>query len=90
LLFSLGQPAFPVDTHIYRVTGRIGLLPEKMTVAAAHTHLETLFPPDTYYAAHLNIIRLGREICAARKPACPRCPLRGICQYAGALGISVK
>jgi endonuclease-3 len=82
LLFSLGRPAFPVDTHIYRVTGRIGLRPEKMTVEDAHVHLEKVFPPDTYYAAHLNIIRLGREICAARKPACERCPLSGICNYA--------
>jgi endonuclease-3 len=82
LLFSLGRPAFPVDTHIYRVTGRIGLRPEKMTVEEAHIHLEKLFPPETYYAAHLNIIRLGREICAARKPACDRCPLRVICNYA--------
>jgi endonuclease-3 len=82
LLFSLGRPAFPVDTHIYRVTGRIGLRPEKMTVEDAHLHLEKLFPPEAYYAAHLNIIRLGREICAARKPACGRCPLRGLCNYA--------
>ena len=85
LLFSLGRPAFPVDTHIYRVTGRIGLRPEKMTVEDAHIHLEKLFPPEIYYAAHLNIIRLGREICQARKPACERCPLRGICKYANAL-----
>jgi endonuclease-3 len=82
LLFSLGRPAFPVDTHIFRVTGRIGLRPEKMTVEEAHTHLEKLLLPETYYAAHLNIIRLGREICAARKPACLRCPLREHCKYA--------
>jgi endonuclease-3 len=82
LLFSLGRPAFPVDTHIYRVTGRIGLRPEKMTVEDAHLYLEKLFPPETYYATHLNIIRLGREICAARKPACRRCPLRRLCNYA--------
>jgi endonuclease-3 len=82
LLFSLGRPAFPVDTHIYRVTGRIGLRPEKMMVEDAHLYLEKLFPPETYYAAHLNIIRLGREICAARKPACGRCPLRRLCNYA--------
>ncbi len=82
LLFSLGRPAFPVDTHIYRVTGRIGLCPKKMTVEGAHVHLEKIFPPEAYYAAHLNIIRLGREICAARKPACPRCPLLGLCNYA--------
>jgi endonuclease-3 len=82
LLFSLGRPAFPVDTHIYRVTGRIGLRPEKMMVEDAHLYLEKLFPPETYYAAHLNIIRLGREICAARKPACGRCPLNRLCNYA--------
>ena len=82
LLFSMGRPAFPVDTHIYRVTGRIGLRPEKMGVEEAHLHLEKLFPSETYYAAHLNIIRLGREICAARKPACERCPLRSLCNYA--------
>ncbi len=82
LLFSLGRPAFPVDTHIFRVTGRIGLLPGNMTVTQAHPHLENLFPPDAYYSAHLNIIRLGREICSARQPACPRCPLRTLCKYA--------
>jgi endonuclease-3 len=82
LLFSLGRPAFPVDTHIYRVSGRIGLRPEKMTVEGAHPHLEKLFPPDTYYAAHLNIIQLGREICTARKPDCGKCPLQEVCDYA--------
>jgi endonuclease-3 len=79
LCFSLGRPAFPVDTHIYRVTGRIGLRPEKMNVEDAQRYLEEMFPPETYYAAHLNIIRLGREICGARKPNCPACPLRKLC-----------
>ena len=81
LCFSLNRPAFPVDTHIYRVTGRIGLRPEKMTVEQAHPYLESLLPPETYYAAHLNLIRLGREICHARKPDCPICPIRKICKY---------
>ena len=81
LCFSLGKPAFPVDTHIYRVTGRIGLRPETMTVEQAHPHLEALFPPETYYAAHLNLIRLGREVCSARKPNCPQCPIIRLCDY---------
>jgi endonuclease-3 len=81
LCFSLNKPAFPVDTHIYRVTGRIGLRPEKMTVEQAHVYLESIFPPETYYAAHLNIIRLGREICQARKPNCPKCPIIKLCDY---------
>jgi endonuclease-3 len=81
LLFALDRPAFPVDTHIQRVTGRIGLRPANMTVERAHTHLEALFPPSAYYAAHLNLIRLGREICHPRKPDCPHCPVRGLCDY---------
>lgn len=79
LLFSLGRPAFPVDTHIYRVTGRIGLRPQGMSVEQAHAHLEALFPPETYYAAHLNLIRLGRETCQARRADCPACPLQRLC-----------
>ncbi len=82
LLFSLGKPAFPVDTHIYRVTGRIGLRPPNMTVEQAHPHLAALFPPEEYGPAHLNIIRLGREICHARKPNCAICPLNDLCDYA--------
>jgi endonuclease-3 len=82
LLFSLGRPAFPVDTHIYRVTGRIGLRPEEMSVEEAHPYLEGLFPAEAYYAAHLNLIRLGREVCTARRPECERCPLRRLCSYA--------
>jgi endonuclease-3 len=81
LLFSLGKPAFPVDTHIYRVTGRLGLRAEKMNLEQAHQHLEPLLPPDSYYAAHLNIIHLGREVCTARKPNCTACPLQQLCDY---------
>jgi endonuclease-3 len=81
LLFSLEMPAFPVDTHIYRVSGRLGLRPEKMNLEQAHKHLSKLFPPEAYYAAHLNIIRLGREVCQARRPSCPICPLNDLCDY---------
>jgi endonuclease-3 len=81
LQFSLGLPAFPVDTHVHRITGRLGLRPEKMNADQAHAHMEGLLPPETYYSAHLNLIRLGREICAARKPNCPACPLQDLCEY---------
>lgn len=81
LQFSLDLPAFPVDTHIYRITGRLGLRPEKMSADQAHPHMEALLPPETYYPAHLNIIRLGREICHARKPQCTQCPLTDLCDY---------
>jgi endonuclease III len=88
MLFSLGMRAFPVDTHIYRVTGRLGLRPSKMRVEDAHAYLAAQFPTDSYGPAHLNIIRLGREICTARKTNCTACPLQQLCDYAQANGIS--
>lgn len=81
LQFSLDRPAFPVDTHIYRVTGRIGLRPPKMSVEQTHVLMERLLKPQSYYAAHLNLIRLGRETCHPRKPDCPHCPVRALCEY---------
>lgn len=81
LLFSLGKPAFPVDTHIYRVSGRLGLRPDNMNADQAHVHLGNLFPSAAYYAAHLNLIRLGREICQARRPKCTSCPVQGLCDF---------
>jgi len=79
--FSLGIPAFPVDTHIYRVSGRFGIRPQKMNVEDCHLYMEQLFKPEQYEAGHLNIIRLGREICQARKPQCAICPLKPRCNF---------
>jgi len=81
LQFALGIPAFPVDTHVYRVSGRLGLRPEKMTVEETHVWLEKVFMPEQYGPGHMNLIRLGREICHARKPECEICPLNGLCDY---------
>ena len=81
LQFSLGKSAFPVDTHIYRVTGRTGIRPMKMSADQTHLYMEELLPPEAYYPAHLNIIRLGREICNARKPKCNICPINKLCDF---------
>lgn len=85
MLFSLDMPAFPVDTHVFRVTGRLGLRPEETTEEAAHKLLERLFPPDTYVDAHLNLIRHGRQVCLARRPLCEQCVLSDLCNYWRAL-----
>jgi endonuclease-3 len=79
LLFSLGMPAFPVDTHIHRLSGRLGLRPPRASLDQSHQLLARTFPPETYYAAHLNLIRHGRQVCHARRPDCPACVLRSIC-----------
>jgi endonuclease-3 len=81
LLFSMGIPAFPVDTHIYRVTGRIGVRPKKLNVEKTHVYLEDCIPEDAYYDLHLNLIRLGREVCGARKWHCYRCPIEDLCAF---------
>lgn len=81
LLFSLDMPAFPVDTHVHRVSLRLGLIPAKTSREKAHELLEVLLPQETYCAFHLNLIRHGREVCAARKPHCQACPLHDLCQY---------
>lgn len=81
LLFALGRPAFPVDTHIYRVSRRLGLIDGRLSVEAAHRVLEQLVPAELYYAFHLNVIRHGREVCQARRPRCSACPLQACCDY---------
>jgi len=81
LLFSLGLPGFPVDTHVHRVTGRLGLRPAALSADDSHAYFEALLPPETFYAAHLNIIRHGREVCHARQPACDQCVLLKLCPY---------
>jgi endonuclease III len=81
LLFACGHPAFPVDTHIYRVTTRLGLLPAGCTAERAHGVLEPLIPPTQVYAAHVNLIRHGRTVCKARLPDCQHCCLRTSCPF---------
>ena len=81
LLFALGRPAFPVDTHVHRVTRRLGLIPQNTSREKAHTLLEALIPPELYWTLHLNLIEHGRRVCHARKPACGECPLQAQCVY---------
>lgn len=81
LLFSLGRPAFPVDTHVHRVSQRLGLIGARVGAAQAHTLLAALLPPEWYYAWHLNVIRHGRRVCRARRPGCAECILNELCDF---------
>jgi endonuclease-3 len=81
LCFALGKPAFPVDTHVHRVSQRLGLIPEGTSRQKAHDVLEKIVPEDLYYTFHLNLIAHGRAICHARKPECERCILLHACVY---------
>jgi endonuclease-3 len=88
LLFSLGKPAFPVDTHVHRVSRRLGLIGPKTSREKAHDVLEALLPPEIYYTFHLNLIAHGREVCQARRPRCAICVLRGHCDYYQTIRVS--
>jgi len=81
LLFAFNRPAFPVDTHVFRLSKRLGLIDENISAEKAHEVLESMIEPDSYYAFHLNLIRHGREICSARNPKCELCPLQEMCDY---------
>jgi endonuclease III len=81
LLFALGRPDVPVDTHVYRVGGRLGLWPQKASFDRAHDELRRLCGDDAEFAyeTHVLLIRHGRRTCVARTPRCPECPLRRMC-----------
>jgi endonuclease-3 len=79
LLFALGLPAMPVDTHVERVSKRLGLIPERLTAEQAHVALEGLVDPDEYYRFHMLLIKHGRRTCVARRPRCEVCPLNADC-----------
>jgi endonuclease-3 len=81
LCFALGKPAFPVDTHVHRVTKRLGLIGPKTTREQAHTLLEKLLPVEIYYPFHINLIAHGRQVCKSQHPRCPACVLQEHCDY---------
>ncbi len=83
LLFALGRPALPVDTHVERVSKRLGLVPAKMPADKAHAILEAMVPPDQVYAFHVDLIQHGRRTCHARAPKCDSCILEARCPKVG-------
>ena len=82
LLFDLGRPAFPVDTHVARVSRRLGWASASMPPEEIQMVMEGLVDADRYLEAHLNMITHGRHICTARKAFCDGCPLADRCFYA--------
>ena len=81
LLFCFGLPLMPVDTHVHRVTSRIGLIPPRTPAERAHDTALEVFPRERMYEAHVNLITHGRRTCSARNPACGRCPVAPRCRY---------
>lgn len=81
LMYAAGMPVFPMDTHIFRICERLGFIDAGDSSQHAHRRMEALIAPGEHYAAHMVLVRHGREICHARAPECAKCPLRYICLY---------
>jgi endonuclease-3 len=81
LMFSFGRPDIPVDTHVFRVGGRLGLFRPKGSLEEAHDLLLRAVPAEDAYEFHVSLIRHGRRTCTARNPRCLECPLLSICPY---------
>jgi endonuclease-3 len=82
LMFALGRPALPVDTHVGRIARRLGLVPAKTGAAAAHDLLEAMLAPEEVYPFHISLIKHGRRLCRAQRPLCAECPLSDRCPTA--------
>ncbi len=80
LVFSLGRDAFPIDTHVHRVTKRLGWIPAAASAEGAHKVLKKAVPPELRYELHMQLIAHGRTICRARTPLCSECVLLDLCE----------
>ena len=85
LLFSLGMPVMPVDTHIHRIALRLELIGPRVSADAAHPLLTAITPPDRMLEAHLLLIEHGRRTCKARRPRCDGCVLLDLCPFGAAV-----
>ena len=81
LCFAMGRPVMPVDTHVGRITRRLGLVPERATAEEAHDIMDSITPPELVYPFHVEMIRHGRALCRPTKPGCDRCPITNECVY---------
>ena len=81
LLFACRKEIFPLDTHIFRVLRRVGLIPQKCSDRRAHEIMDKIVPHGKFYSFHVNLIRHGRAICRPREPLCERCPIVEYCDY---------
>lgn len=81
LLFGVGQPVVPVDTHVHRVARRIGLIGPRVSAERAHEDLLDIVPDEDSYRFHMHLIHHGRRTCRSRVPSCNTCVLSGVCDY---------
>jgi endonuclease III len=82
LMYSLHRAVLPVDTHVWRITQRLGLIDSSLPYSQTHAALEAVVAPEDRYSLHVNALVHGREICRAKRAQCQQCPLKGFCPTA--------
>jgi endonuclease-3 len=87
LMFNMNEPVMPIDTHVHRVSKRLGLIGSKVSADQAHDVFARMVPPEWVYPLHVNLIRHGRQICHAQKPACETCTLYSECTFVGSVNV---
>lgn len=85
LMFSLGRPVLPVDTHVHRLAKRLGLIQGRVSAEAAHHVLQAMVPDELVYSFHVNLVTHGRRVCKAQNPACDACVLLELCGFGQSL-----
>ena len=85
LMFNLDMPVMPVDTHVHRVSRRLGLIGPKVNADQSHELFAKAIPPEWVYPLHVNLIRHGRQICHSQRPACDKCTLFSECAFVGSV-----
>lgn len=79
LMFTCGVDIFPVDTHVFRICKRLGLVPQKVNAEKTHHFMQPIVPKGKSFSLHMNLLKLGRTICKAQKPRCLECPIKDLC-----------
>lgn len=87
MMFNLDRPSFPIDTHVYRTSQRLGLILPNVNADKAHGLFARVLPPEWVYPLHVNLITHGRRICHAQRPACAECTLYKECAYVGSVNV---
>lgn len=90
LLFAMRRHEFPVDTHVKRITARLGWMPAASTPERAYEVLNKCLPDDIKYALHILLVEHGRKICKARAPQCTECPLSHLCPTASVMNVKAE
>jgi endonuclease-3 len=85
LMFDMGLPVMPIDTHVHRTSIRLGLIRANVSADKAHELFAKVVPAEWVYPLHVNLIRHGREICHAQRPECSRCALYSECAFVGSV-----